>query len=127
MEGNIAAIKKAPIIAIFAHDLKFYEKMDILFPHNPGIKGFFSGNEKVAEETAFRNAVLQAAYFMVVARSKGLGLGPMSGFDAAKLDAEFFAGTSVRSNFICTIGYPTSDTKYERLPRLDFEDVCEVI
>jgi nitroreductase len=127
MEGNIAGIKKAPITAIFAHDLKFYEKMDILFPHNPGIKGFFSSSEKTAEETAFRNSTLQAAYFMVVARSKGLGLGPMSGFDTAKLDAAFFANQSIRSNFICTIGYPTSDIKYERLPRLDFQSVCEIV
>jgi len=127
MEGNIASIKNAPITAIFAYDLKFYEKMDILFPHNPGIKGFFANDEKTGKETAFRNSALQAAYFMVVARSKGLGLGPMSGFDADKLDAVFFPNTSLRSNFICTIGYPTSDVKYERLPRLDFKSVCEMV
>jgi nitroreductase len=127
MQGNVAAVTKAPVTAIFAQDMKFYEKMDILFAHNPGMKSFYAGNELAAKETAFRNSTLQAAYFMVVARSKGLALGPMSGFDTAKLDEAFFAGTSLKSNFICNIGYAAGEPEHKRLPRLEFGDVCEIL
>lgn len=127
MEGNKASITNAPVTAIFAYDLKFYEKMDRLFAHNPGMRSFFASNEAAAKDTAFRNSALQAAYFMVVTRSKGLALGPMSGFDSAKLDEAFFAGTSFKSNFICNIGYATGEPKHARLPRLEFEEVCEIL
>jgi nitroreductase len=127
MQGNVASVTKAPVIAIFAFDLKFHEKMDVLFAHNPGMKNFYGTNEVAAKETAFRNSTLQAAYFMVVARSKGLGLGPMSGFDVAKLDEEFFAGTSLKSNFICTMGYPDGEPEHPRLPRLEFDEACEIL
>ncbi len=127
MDGNVAAVTNAPVTAIFAYDTKFYDKMDILFPHNPGIKSFFSSDESVAKEIAFRNATLQAAYFMVVARSKGLALGPMSGYDSTKLDEAFFAGTSLKSNFICNMGYAAGEPEHKRLPRLEFGDVCEIL
>jgi 3-hydroxypropanoate dehydrogenase len=91
------------------------------------MKNFYGTNEVAAKETAFRNSTLQAAYFMVVARSKGLGLGPMSGFDVAKLDEEFFAGTSLKSNFICTMGYPDGEPEHPRLPRLEFDEACEIL
>jgi 3-hydroxypropanoate dehydrogenase len=126
MEGNVAAISAAPMTAIFAYDSRFMEKFSTLLPTMPQVADYFK-DEKMAFDTAFRNSSLQAAYFMIVARSKGLSCGPMSGFDATKLDAMFFAGTTWKANFICNLGYAEGEAKYPRLPRLEFEDVCKII
>ena len=126
MPGNQAKIRQAPVTAILAYDLAFFEKMDVLFAHDPGMADMFRNNPALTEVTAFRNATLQGAYFMIAARSLGLDCGPMSGFDNAKCDELFFAGTSVRSNFLCSIGYGDPEGLFPRLPRPEFTDVCRV-
>lgn len=125
MEGNVANIAAAPVTALFAYDSRFAEKFSILMPSMPNLADVFK-NEKIALDTAFRNSTLQAAYFMVVARSKGLACGPMSGFDHIKLETAFFQGTHWKANFICNLGYPEGEPKYPRLPRFKFDDVCRM-
>lgn len=124
-ETNRAKSLDAPAIAIIGQDLAFAERIPELFPHNPGAKAWFA-DPKVAEVTAFRNATLQGAYLILAARALGLDAGPMSGFDNAGVDREFFAGTSVRSNFICALGHGI-DEPFPRLPRLAFEDACRIV
>lgn len=126
MSGNQDKIRQAPATAILGCDLAFFEKMDVLFAHNPGMAEIFRSNAELAEVTAFRNATLQGAYFMLAARSLGLDCGPMSGFDNAKCDELFFRGTTVRSNFLCSVGYGDPEDLFGRLPRPEFEDVCRV-
>jgi len=116
----------AAVQVIVAYDLKFAEQIPELFPHNPGSAAWFD-DPAVAEETAFRNGSLQGAYLILAARSLGLDCGPMSGFDRAAVDAEFFAGTSWRSNFLCNLGYGTDENLFPRLPRLAFEEACRVL
>ena len=116
----------AAVQVIVAYDLKFADRIPELFPHNPGSAAWFS-DLAVAEETAFRNGSLQGAYLILAARALGLDCGPMSGFDRAAVDTEFFAGTTWRSNFLCNIGYGTDEALFERLPRLSFEDACQVL
>lgn len=116
----------AAVQVIVAYDLKFADRIPELFPHNPGSAAWFA-DEAVALETAFRNGSLQGAYLILAARSLGLDCGPMSGFDNAAVDAEFFAGTSWRSNFLCNIGHGTAEHLHPRLPRLPFEDACKVL
>lgn len=125
--SNTNAVKSidAAAIVIVAQDLDFAERMPELFPHNPSARHWF-GDPAVRQETAFRNATLQGAYLMLAARALGLDCGPMSGFDQASLDDDFFQGTSVRSNFLCALGHGT-DTPFERLPRLSFEDACQIV
>ena len=123
--GNRAKSLKAPVIAIIGHDLKFYEQIPKLFPHNPGARDWFSA-PAVAEPTAFRNGTLQGAYFMMAARALGLDCGPMSGFDNAGVDKEFFAGTDIKSNFICAIGIGDPSAVFARSPRLSFEEACQL-
>jgi len=122
---NAAKSKDAPAIVIIAHDLNFHEKIPALFPHNPGAMHWF-GDPQVRMDTAFRNGTLQGAYLILAARALGLDCGPMSGFDQAGLDAEFFSGTSIRSNFLCALGHGV-DEPFPRLPRLTFEDACEIL
>jgi len=126
MPGNVAAVQSAPVTALFAYDERFIDKMPILFPQNSGMAEYFK-NPKVAHDTATRNATLQAAYFMVIARSRGLACGPMSGFDPIKLETTFFQGSHWKANFICNLGYANGEPKYPRLPRLAFDDVCRVV
>ena len=116
----------AAVQVIVAYDLKFADKIPELFPHNPASAAWFD-DPAVAEETAFRNGSLQGAYLILAARALGLDCGPMSGFDRAGVDAEFFAGTSWRSNFLCNLGYGTDEALFGRLPRLSFEDACRVL
>ena len=116
----------AAIQVIVAYDLAFADRIPELFPHNPGSADWFRA-PAVAEETAFRNGSLQGAYLILAARTLGLDAGPMSGFDRAGVDAEFFAGTSWRANFLCNIGYGTDEALFGRLPRLSFEDACRVL
>lgn len=117
---------RAAVQVIIAYDLDFARHVPRLFPQNPGAAAWFA-DPAMAEETAFRNGSLQGAYFMLAARALGLDCGPMSGFNRAAVDAEFFAGTSWRSNFVCNLGYGTEEALFPRLPRLDFEEACQVL
>lgn len=122
-EGNQKALA-APCIAIVGYDLDFPELMPKLFPHNPDAKHWFA--DPVAREAAaFRNGTLQGAYMIVAARALGLDVGPMSGFDAAGVDRDFFAGTQVRTNFLCALGHG-SDEPHPRNPRLAFDEACRI-
>lgn len=124
-EGNIEKTMAAPVTAIFAQDMKFYEHLPVLFPHADA-KSWFAGNEALIAETARRNSSLQAAYFMIAARGYGLDCGPMSGFDPEKLDGIFFKGTSFKSNFLCNLGYGDASKLFPRSPRFKFEDTCQI-
>jgi nitroreductase len=115
----------APVTAIIGYDLEFYEKLPQLFPHADA-RAWFAGKPAVIETTAFRNGSLQGAYFILAARAVGLDCGPMSGFDNIKVDAEFFAGTSVRSNFLCNLGHGDPAKLFARSPRLAFDDACRI-
>lgn len=125
-EGNLEKTMAAPVTAILAQDMKFYEHLPKLFPHADA-KSWFVGNDKLIADTAFRNSSLQAAYFMIAARGHGLDCGPMSGFDAAKLDAEFFPDRRFKTNFLCNLGYGDPAKLYPRSPRFAFEDVCQIL
>lgn len=126
IEGNVDKVITAPAVAIIGYDIEFYEKIPQLFPHNPGARDWYTDPE-VAEITAFRNSTLQGAYFMIAARALGLDCGPMSGFDNTGVDAEFFGGTKVKSNFICGVGYGDPSAVFERSPRLSFDEACTVV
>lgn len=121
--SNRAKTAAAPVCVIMAFDLDFAEQIPILFPQNPGAKAWFS-DSAVQQETAMRNGTLQAAYFMLAARSLGLDCGPMSGFNRAGVDAAFFEGSRWRANFLCNLGYGTTEGLFPRLPRLSFETAC---
>src|SRR6202166_208638 len=124
---NLDKTMKAPVTAILAYDVKFYENLPRLVPNNPTAREWFSGSPQLAEVTAFRNGTLQGGYFILAARSLGLDCGPMSGFDNAKVDAEFFAGTTVKSNFLCNVGYGDASELFPRNPRLDFDEACQLL
>lgn len=126
MEGNVEKVMAAPATVIIAHDMKFADKLPELFPHSPDAASWFSDPD-VAAETAMRNGTLQGAYLMMAARSLGLDCGPMSGFDQAGVDEEFFAGTSFKSNFLCSIGYGSSEGIFPRSPRLTFDDAVQIL
>ena len=126
MEGNRAKTQAAPVVAILGMDLAFYEELPRLFPHTDA-KSWFVGNDALIEATAFRNSSLQGAYFMLAARALGLDCGPMSGFDAARVDAEFFAGTTINSNFICSLGHGDPAALFPRSPRPEFAEVCKIL
>lgn len=123
--GNVTKVGQAPVTVIIGMDLEFYERIPELFPHNPGAREWFIDPES-ARVNALRNGSLQGAYLMLAARALGLDCGPMSGFDSARVDAEFFAGTSIRSNFLCALGRGTSEKLHPRGPRLSFEDACRI-
>ncbi|MBV9861867.1 MAG: malonic semialdehyde reductase [Alphaproteobacteria bacterium] len=119
--GNAEKVRTAPVTAIVAYDLAFYEHLPRLFPHTDA-RAWFTSNDALARETAFRNGSLQGAYFILALRTHGLDCGPMSGFDAGRVDAEFFAGSSWRANFLLNIGYGDTGGLHPRLPRLSFSD-----
>lgn len=125
-KGNIEKTLAAPVIVIIGYDLDFPEYLPQLFPHTEA-KRFFAGKPEHTETTAFRNSTLQGAYLLIAARAMGLDCGPMSGFDHAKVDAEFFSGTAVRSNFLCAIGVGDSSKLFQRHPRLSFSQACELM
>jgi 3-hydroxypropanoate dehydrogenase len=117
---------KAPLAVIIGYEVEWHEKLDVLFPHAPGVKNYFA--EPVSREVhAFRNGTLQGAYLIVAARALGLDVGPMSGFDNAGVDKEFFAGTTIKSNFIAAIGHGTDENLFPRSPRLPFEDANTIL
>lgn len=124
--GNIEKTKSAPVTAILAEDLEFYEKLPKLFPHTDA-RSWFAGNPALIETTAFRNSSIQGGYFILAARSLGLDCGPMSGFDPKIIDEIFFHGTSLRSNCMCNLGYGDSSQLFPRSPRLTFEEACKII
>lgn len=125
--GNLDKTLAAPVVVIVAHDLDFHEHLPRLFPHNPGAKSWFDAGRAAREGTAFRNGTLQGAYFMLAARALGLDCGPMSGFDNAKLDAEFFPDGRVRSNFLINLGFGDPSSLFERSPRLAFDEACQLL
>ncbi len=125
MSGNVDKTMQAPVTAILGHDMAFYDQLPKLFPHTDA-RSWFVGNDDLIRETAFRNGTLQAAYLIIAARARGLDCGPMSGFDKKKVDAAFFAGTTVKSNFLCNIGYGSDEDLFPRSPRLAFAEACRV-
>ena len=140
--ANVDKTMNAPVTAIIAYDSKFYELLPRLFPPMPGAREMFAQSQELADATAMRNGSLQGAYFMLAARSLGLDCGPMSGFDNAKVDREFFppaapwtgarhgefiAAGAVKSNFLCNLGYGDSSKLHPRGPRLDFGEACQLL
>lgn len=126
MELNVEKTMKAPVVAIFAQDMEFYEQLPKLMPYRD-IRSWFVGQPALIEESAFRNSTLQAAYFMLAARAHGLDCGPMSGFNAEKVNAEFFPEGKWKVNFLCNLGYGDHAKLNPRLPRLDFDEACRVL
>jgi len=138
---NVAKTMAAPVTVIVAYDLKFYDQLPKLFPHNPGMADLFRRNPELVETTAKRNSSLQGAYMIMAARALGLDCGPMSGVDNAKVDEEFFAAEKpcfgcdqeffpeghVKSNFLCNLGYGDPGTLHPRLPRLSFNEACSLL
>ena len=123
--GNLEKTLTAPVTAIVAWDSEFYERLPELFPHGDA-KSWFTASPAHAEETAFRNSSMQAAYLIFACRALGLDTGPMSGFDRNKVDAAFFAENGWKSNLLINIGYGDETRLYGRLPRLPFDDACQL-
>ena len=138
---NVEKVMTAPVTVIIAYDVKFYDKLPKLFPHNPSIARLYAANPDLTETTARRNSSLQGAYLIMAARALGLDCGPLSGFDNARVDDEFFAAGKpcfgcdqeffpeghVRSNFLCNLGYGDPASLHPRLPRMAFGEACSVL
>lgn len=124
--NNRAKVLSAPVTVIIGMDLDFAEQLPRLFPHTDA-RAWFAGNDALTRETAFRNSALQGAYLIMAARALGWDTGPMSGFDKAAVDAAFWAGTRVETNFICSIGKGTSDALFPRSPRLTFAEAARIL
>lgn len=125
-DKNIDKMMSAPVTAIIAHDTEFWRELPYLFPHEDR-RPHFEGKPEHSETTAFRNGTLQGAYFMIAARALGLDVGAMSGFSNAIVDEEFFAGTTLKSNFLCNLGYADETALFQKLPRLPFDKACKII
>jgi 3-hydroxypropanoate dehydrogenase len=124
--GNLEKTRTAPVTAVLGIDYAFHEKLPQLFPHVDA-RSWFVGKPAHIETTAFRNATLQGGYFILAARAVGLDCGPMSGFDHAKMDAAFWSGTEIRTNFICNLGHGDRSKLFVRNPRLSFEEACRIV
>ena len=124
--GNVEKTQNAPVTAIIAQDHEFYEKLPQLFPHADA-KSWFAGNQTLIDTTAFRNATLQGAYLILAARALGLDAGPMSGFDNAQVDQEFFPDSAIKSNFMINLGYGDETGLFPRSPRLSFEEAAQIL
>lgn len=124
--SNAEKTSSAPVTVIVAQDHEFYEQLPRLFPHTDA-RAWFAGNSALIDTTAFRNASLQGAYLIIAARALGLDAGPMSGFDNAKVDAEFFSGTKIRSNFLINLGYGDASKLHPRNPRLRFDEAARIV
>lgn len=124
--GNVVKVEQAPVTVIIGMDQKFYEKIPALFPQKPQAAELMKDPVN-GPVHMMRNATLQGAYLMLAARSLGLDCGPMSGFDHAKVDAAFFAGTAVKSNFLCALGVGSTEMLFPRNPRLSFEEACTIV
>ena len=125
-EGNRDKTMQAPVCTIVGYDLEFYEQLPKLFPHTDA-RSWYAGKPEKIRETAFRNGTLQGAYLIIAARALGLDCGPMSGFDNAGVDRDFFAGTSIKSNFLCNLGYGDASVLKPRSPRLAFEEMAKIV
>lgn len=123
--GNVAKVTQAPVTVIVGMDLEFHEQLPKLFPHADA-RSWFAGKPQAIHDSAFRNSSLQGGYLILAARALGLDCGPMSGFDAAKMDAAFWAGTAVKTNFICTLGQGDASKVFARNPRLSFDEACRL-
>ena len=126
MPGNLAKTMSAPVVAIAAYDQKFYDHLPFLMPHVDA-KAWFSGNETFANHSAFQNGTLQVAYLLLALRAVGLDTGPMTGFDNAKVDAEFFPEGHVKSNVLINIGYGDESKLFPRSPRFSFDQIAKII
>jgi 3-hydroxypropanoate dehydrogenase len=126
MPGNVRKVQEAPVTAVIGMDMAFYDKLPQLFPHIDA-RVWFAGHPAKIEETALRNSSLQGGYFIIAARALGLDCGPMSGFDQAKMDAAFWPGSTVRTNFICTLGEGDPGKVAARSPRLSFDEACSLV
>ena len=126
MPGNVDKTMAAPITAIIGHDLDFYEHLPKLFPHADA-KAWFAGKDEFIKTSAVRNGTLQGGYFILAARALGLDCGPMSGFDNAGVDAAFFAGSKVKSNFLCNLGYGDPAGLFPRSPRFSFDEMARIV
>jgi 3-hydroxypropanoate dehydrogenase len=124
--GNVNKTMAAPVTAIIGMDIHFYEKLPELFPQADAKAWFKDLPDSTLEYMALRNGSLQGAYFMLAARSLGLDCGPMSGFNNAKVDAAFFSGTTIKSNFLCNLGHGDKSKLYPRNPRLSFAEACQI-
>jgi 3-hydroxypropanoate dehydrogenase len=138
---NVQKVLTAPVTVIVGYDLKFYDQLPQLYPQNPGMAKLFESNPEMVEITARRNSSLQGAYLIIAARALGLDCGPLSGFDQAKVDEEFFAAGKpcfgcdqeffpeghVKSNFLCNLGYGDPSSLFPRLPRLPFNEACSLL
>jgi 3-hydroxypropanoate dehydrogenase len=124
--GNAPKVREAPVTAIIGMDMAFHDQLPFLFPHTDA-RSWFAGNDAKLVETAFRNSSLQGGYFILAARALGLDCGPMSGFDHDKIDAAFWAGTTVKTNFICTLGEGDPSKVFARSPRFAFEQACSLL
>lgn len=125
--ANVDKVVGAPVVAVIAYDTAFYERLPHLFPHRPEAGAMFERDAALREETAFRNGTLQGAYLMVAARMLGLDCGPMSGFDQAAVNREFFEGGMVKVNFLCGLGYGDPAGLFPRHPRLEFGEACTLL
>ena len=125
--NNVEKVLSSPVCAIIGFDTKFYERLPELFPHDPGKVQMFIDNPKRCADDAFRNGTLQGAYFMIAARALGFDVGPISGFFNDIVDAEFFADTTIKSNFLCNVGYGDESAVWQKLPRPSFDSICTVI
>lgn len=129
IKSNVEKTMTAPVTAIIGYDTEFHRHLPRLFAHNPFMQTMFSdpANQARTERAAFQNSSLQGGYFILAARCVGLDCGPMSGFDAQGVDEEFWSGTSVKTNFLCNLGHGAPEKLFPRLPRLEFEEVCEIL
>jgi len=125
--GNIEKTRTAPVTAIIGMDMEFYEKLPQLFPHNQEARSWFAGDQPNIDTTAMRNSSLQGGYFIMAARALGLDCAPMSGFNADKMNETFFKGTSVKVNFVCSLGYGDTSKLHARGPRLSFDEACKIV
>lgn len=125
--GNVDKTMAAPVTVIIGHDVTFWRELGRVFPVFPGAADGFRDNPQSSEVFAFRNGTLEGAYLILAARALGLDTGPMSGFDNAKVDEAFFSGTSIKSNFLCNLGYADETKIFRRLPRLAFDEVAKIV
>jgi 3-hydroxypropanoate dehydrogenase len=123
---NLKKTLEAPVVAILAYDLKFYEHLGRMF-HNPAARSWYETTPEHIQTTSFRNATLQGGYFILAARALGLDAGPMSGFDNNKVDAEFFPDGQWKSNFLCVLGKGAPNSVPPRNPRFEFDEVCKIL
>lgn len=127
LPGNQEKTMQAPVVALLGYDTEFYQHLPRMFSHNKDAKSLFEGKTDFINTTAFRNSSIQGGYFILAARALGLNAGPMSGFNNAAVDEEFFPDGQVKSNFLCNLGYGDASALFPRQDRFKFEEVCELL